>query len=946
MLRNKRKLSPNERMYLTFEENYNSFAINRVVEGKGKIELDKLEKAIKKVANIFPETTYILKGRKLVCSEKLPKINRIEQSDIGERFENLLKRRIDLRKELACEILYLEKEEGLILVFRTHHSVMDGKGQGIWIEAIFKELNNIENRLEISSRTDYEILKREGREKSSDIVSIGKYNPIKRRESYDITTPISQIIEIDRKIPNLTAKLIASINKMSEDKKNRFIVTRDIRDKFLAERFNIGNLSLPLYLELDEKVGWEAVNKEIVEAIISNRDLIYSPMEYLIFDKIPIFILKYGLNRTIQKYNRQNLTASTSVISNLGKLEIKNYSTDSFVAEKIYALPVITPLVPISFVLTEVGEKTYITAGYYKGNFNDKAIDSYLAELKDELLNEKKIFIEGKKDVKKLDIFEKIFSHSEGEDILSYTKVKKESYKEIFKKANSLAHYLKSIGVEKGDRIAISTKRNSDYLISIIATLKLGAIFVPIDPDYPEERKEYIKTISKSKILLEDTERYTISEYNENLITKYIESDVVYIIFTSGSTGKPKGVEITYGTLCNYISNCIDKYEIDSDIIFGFFTSISFDLSITAIFTSLVVKGGIEFFDEKVEPASLREIFEKSRMNAVKMTPTHLEIISKYDILENRFKIVIVGGEQLKLSTAQKAQKLLGKNCKIINEYGPTEATVGCVYHIYDENQNYSSEGLPIGLPLDNIDLSLQIDKDTEIGELLIGGDCLAKGYYENREETEKKFIFVEGKRFYKSGDLCRINSEQQLEFLERKDFQIKIRGYRIELEEIEKKIEEINGVKGARVLPNSVKTGLVAYYIGEIEEKKIRDYLKDKLPDYMIPYSYFKIDEFPLNSNGKLDVKLLKERANENRLQEDKHIYLSEIEKKIIEIWERILEIDIPLDRINESFYELGADSLSIIRFINEIEPLINSSAVEAIIIEPTLKNIKKYMK
>lgn len=945
----RRKVSPNERMYMAFEKNYNSFMINRVVIGRGYIDKELLQGAVNEASKVFLESRYKLKGNYWIDSKVSPKVIDIQREDIGEDFQELMRRKIDLTKEPACQIYYLKELDKTTIIFRTHHGVMDGKGQGIWIEAIFKYLNLSEIKREASKTRDIDLLKRGGIEKNSDIVTVGNYCPINERKSYEITTPISKKIVIDGKISSLTSKLMGAIHTLSEDKKSRFIITRDIREKFKTEELNTGNLSIPMYLEVKDK-NWKKINIDLINMILKNKDIIYSPKEYFIFEKFPLNILQLGLRYTISNYNKQKKTATTAVISNLGKIDLENYKTKTFFPDEVFALPVITPLVPLSFVITELENKIILTVGYYDGNYENKIMETYLEKLENILSDKKIVNILGEKKVKKIDIFQEIFKRDNKFKIGAIEKNKEISYKSIFEKADILYSYLKKCGVEKGDRVSISTKRDSSYLISILACIKAGAVFIPIDPEYPKERIDYIKENSKSKILLEDiTEILLEKDINSQVVKEYVKynsDDVIYTIYTSGSTGNPKGVEITYGTLCNYISNCIKKYDIDENTIFGFFTSISFDLSITAIFTTLTAGGQIEFFDEKVTPVTLKDIFENSKMNSVKMTPTHLEIMSKYKIQKDRFKLVIVGGEQLKVTTAKKAQDLLGENCKIVNEYGPTEATVGCVYHIFDKDKRYLGEGVPIGKPLDNIDLYLDINMKENLGELLIGGDCLAKGYSNNPIETEKKFIYLNGKRFYKSGDLCRINVDEDLEFLERKDFQVKIRGYRIELEEIEKKIEEFSTISACRVIPNSSKSALLAYYIGFADEKELRKFLKKNLPEYMIPYAFFQIEEFPLNSNGKLDLKKLRELNKAILVDEKDECELSLFEKKIIKIWESILEIKIQRESIYKNFYELGADSLSIVRFINEIEPLIKTEGVEKIILNPTLETIKLYSK
>ncbi|MGL5188462.1 MAG: hypothetical protein ACRC7S_02245, partial [Cetobacterium sp.] len=268
----KRKVSPNERMYLAFEKNYNSFVINRIVEGRGDIDIEILQSAVNKVGDIYPESRFKLKNDYWIDSKLNPKVIKIQRKDVGKDFKELMKRKIDLTKDIACEVYYLNEFDKITIIFRTHHGVMDGKGQGIWIEAIFKELNNLEIEKFSSKVRDIDLLKDSGINKSSDIVTIGNYSPLKDRASYKITDPISKKIEINEKINSITAKLIGSIHKLSKDSKSRFIITRDIREKFPEEKLNTGNLSLPMYLETTSE-NWQEINKDLINTILKNEDI-------------------------------------------------------------------------------------------------------------------------------------------------------------------------------------------------------------------------------------------------------------------------------------------------------------------------------------------------------------------------------------------------------------------------------------------------------------------------------------------------------------------------------------------------------------------------------------------------------------------------------------------------------------------------------------------------
>ncbi len=963
----KRKISPNEKMYLAFENKFSSFAINRIVSGIGYIDIQELKNAIIKTSDLIKESRFCLKGNYWIDSNIAPNLFILENIELEKNLEMLLNRKFDLKKGPLCEILVVKEKEKFTLIFRSHHGIMDGKGQGIWIETIFKVLNNKEFKISSSSKRDIDLLYNNGIKKKSDIIHLGKYSPIDNRNSFKITSPMVNKIIINESISNLTAKLIGAIHNLSKDKESRIIITKDIRDKFSEEDNNTGNLSLPMYLNTQSNI-WSEIYNDLIFKILNNQDITYSPFEYSIFNFLPTAIVSYGLGSIIKNYNDNSKTAASAVISNLGKIDLNLYSTHDFKANTIYALPVITPLVPISFVITELKNSTIITLGYYKDNFSTEQIIDYSKNIQMFIENKTDILIEGEKIVNEFDLIDKIFSQVNLDKIAIISEEKQITYEILFDKVNILSDFLKSKGVQKGDKIPLILERTEYYIIALLACLKLGLVFIPIDDNYPVDRIKYIVNNSQSNIILTSKSVFynlktkienlisiedifiqsttpSIDNSNLNIVENYNIHDSLYIIYTSGSTGIPKGVEITYGTFCNYIFSAIKTYKIDSDTIFGFFTSISFDLSLTAIFTTLVSKGTIEMFKEEVTPSYLHSIFENSSMNSIKITPTHLEIISNFSFEKDKIKLVIVGGEQLKLTTAKKAQSLFGDGCAIINEYGPTETTVGCTYHIFNKELDNYLDSVPIGIPLNNIKILLELDRDKGSGELLVGGNCLAKGYYLNSIETDNKFITKNNEKFYRTGDICKLNSKGLLEFIERKDLQIKIRGYRIEIEEIENNINNYPGILSCRIITNTLKTSLICYYIGNIDNSLLKKYLEKILPEYMIPYIFIEIKEFPLTNSGKLDLNKLKSLS---KIETDDNNILDTLtptELKILKIWENILEFSIPTHKIYENFYDLGADSLSMVTFISKLNEKLSPNEISLILENPTIKNISSIL-
>ena len=983
----KRQISPNEKMYLGFEKEYSSFSITRIIEGIGQISLLELKEVVETVSREMPETQLVLNKNMWESSGRLTSVTTIGEKFLKNGFERLINEKFVLKEGPLTRVILIKKEktEGYYIIFSVHHGIMDGVGATLWIQNIFLKLNG-QNIVKTNSLPrDIDLLETLKEKKKSDIITVGKYLPLKNY-IYGENKSVKAIkFSIEGAHPNISSKLMEIIHDYSQEKTSRFILTKNIRETFLSEEKNTGNLSLPVYIEVNGE-RWNIIYKKILEKILKKEDIIYSGLEYGIFSFFSINNIGKGLRYLIKKYSKKGKTAATSVISNLGKIELKKYSTSSFIAKDVYSLPVITPMVPMSFVITELENSCSITLGYYENSYEEREVLLYIEKIKESFANEnsQKIshqLVEGNKIENNFDLLTEINEHLSLEEICVIDIDERIKYSDINKKANELAGILISMGIKKGDRIVLLLKRDKYYIISLIAIMKIGAVFIPIDPEYPEERIKYILSNSNSKLILTINEIFKLFENTlclsilideiklpeEKIVeiesNSYLQEDPLYIIYTSGSTGNPKGVTIAYKTFCNYINFSIRNYDIDEKTIFGFFTSISFDLSLTAIFTTLCCGGKLEMFKERVDAGYLKKIFENSEMNSMKITPTHLDMINALSNGEKKMKLIIVGGEQLRRETAKKAQENFGINCKIINEYGPTETTVGSVFHIFDILED-TKETVPIGLPIDNCEVLLEKKEDEKVGELLIGGDCLGKGYWDNATETSKKFIDIEGKKYYRSGDICVLNSQKKLDFIERKDSQVKIRGYRIEIEEIEVAMEKLVFVERAKVFPNANNSLLICTYINNemrengtlIEnrkiEEKIREELEKTLPKYMIPNSFIPVGNFPLTDNGKLDMKKIKKVVLEN--QEIENLDLSDEEIIIVGIVEDILERKVLEEELFYSIYQLGGDSLFMVRLINELESkcfktvkereVLNNN-LDKLIVEPTLVVIKNIL-
>ena len=402
------------------------------------------------------------------------------------------------------------------------------------------------------------------------------------------------------------------------------------------------------------------------------------------------------------------------------------------------------------------------------------------------------------------------------------------SYQALNRQSNHWAGSLRRYGVVPGALVGICLNRSPDAVIAILAVLKAGAAYVPVDPSYPRERIAYILDDAGAQVVLTQssiadglpTTAETVCvdgvvSRSGDLDTPREKTragaDAAYVIYTSGSTGRPKGVVVPHSALVNYIHWACKQYVGSRKLAFPLFSPLSFDLTVTSIFVPLVSGGQIVVYPESRGRADLAllDVLADDRVDIIKLTPSHLTLIQRRDLSDSRVKQLILGGEELRSDLAQNVSDKFGGEVRIHNEYGPTEATVGCILHTFDPS-NDSGPSVPIGRPIDNMQaylLNSHLSPVPEgvVGELYVAGDGLASGYWNHLEQTAARFIrnpFRPGTILYRTGDLARMNSFGDLEYLGRNDHQVKIRGARIELGEIEAALSEHSQVDTCVVHP------------------------------------------------------------------------------------------------------------------------------------------------
>ncbi|MEH2067460.1 MAG: MupA/Atu3671 family FMN-dependent luciferase-like monooxygenase [Nostoc sp.] len=557
------------------------------------------------------------------------------------------------------------------------------------------------------------------------------------------------------------------------------------------------------------------------------------------------------------------------------------------------------------------------------------------------------------------------------------------TYRELNCRANQLAHHLQSLGVEPEVLVGIYVERSIEMVVGLLGILKAGGAYVPIDPTYPTERVAYMLAdaqlpvlLTQNKLLAElpeyqasvvclDTNWEIIqTQSQENLVSTVQPHNLAYIIYTSGSTGNPKGTMIVHQGLVNYLNWCIQEYAVAQGNGAPVQSSIAFDATITSIFSPLLVGQKVLLLPEKQEIEALSAALRSHRnFSLVKITPAHLELLNQLlpaNELSEQTRALIIGGEAL-LGKNLSFWQNYAPNTRIINEYGPTETVVGCC--VYEVTAQSSLAGrVLIGRAIANtqlyiLDRYLQPVPIGVPGELYIGGAGLARGYLNARELTAAKFIanpfsHEEGTRLYKTGDLARYLRDGNIEYLGRIDNQVKIRGFRIELEEIEAVLSKHLKVQQAVVIVREDQPGdkhLVAYIVSNQHQvpttNELRGFLKEKLPDYMVPSVFVMQSVLPLTPNGKVDRNALPTPdLSTSGLSESFVAPSTPTEEILAQLWMEVLgrkQVG-----IYDNFFDIGGHSLLIIQVGSKVREIFNSNiSVTDLFKYPTISALAQYL-
>ncbi|MCY7855055.1 amino acid adenylation domain-containing protein, partial [Bacillus sonorensis] len=556
------------------------------------------------------------------------------------------------------------------------------------------------------------------------------------------------------------------------------------------------------------------------------------------------------------------------------------------------------------------------------------------------------------------------------------------TYRELDQKANQLAYVLRRKGVGKDDIIGIMFDRSADVIVPILGVMKAGGAYLPIDPEMPAARIQYMLEDSGARWLVAESARQAFlsdiykgtvidieKDIDPNISTARPDSindgeSLAYIIYTSGTTGQPKGVQLEHRNLVNYVSWFRDETRLTASDKTMLLSSYAFDLGYTSLFPILLAGGELHLVPKETytEPARLCTYIYEQGITYIKLTPSLFHTIvqpqsSAFTKELERLRLIVLGGEKINPDDVERFHSRY-PDARFINHYGPTETTIGTIAkQIVAEEMAEFIKRPTIGRPIPGagalvLDASRRLVPVGAPGELYITGKGLARGYVNKRELTAERFIenpYAPGALMYQTGDLVRRLPNGEIEFVGRTDDQVKIRGYRVELKEIEDALKEHGDVERAVVLAFTAASGMeeLCAYIqskSKAASSVLREHLSERLPSYMVPSYFITVDEIPLTANGKLDRNALPQPGAVNEKSDSYQAPSTELEKTLCFMWEDVLGIR-PIG-VEDNFFDLGGHSLKGMMLIADIQSALKKKVpLKALFDCPTVSRLARYI-
>ncbi|WP_033354537.1 non-ribosomal peptide synthetase [Kitasatospora aureofaciens] len=947
----RRPVSPTECWFLVYPPSVPG-VIQVFVEGDGAIDPAALTAAVSAAADACPGSRVTRRGMEWVDSGRAPEV----RTGVGAGLD-----RTTFADEPAlhvplmgdggptCEVLLLDGEPATV-VFRAFHGAMDGKGVLLWAAEVFRALRGEPLRGADSELTETDLLAKVG------VPEFDGPTPDLNWPSCLGERPapgggfLWRRRTVDGSHSALVAKIATVVTDGSALDTGRIMVPVDLR-RHLPDVRTTGNLVHNPLLEVTAGRPWEEAHERLLRTLAAGGDLAARAEPSL--PSAPLDVLEQQITALDAYSAKAGRYAALATVSHMGRLDLTEFTAPGFHPTTVYALPNSGPVGPPEVDVCEVGGRTEITLGWYDGPGVADRAEELLDRIEEALSPRAHRHWEGNRTDRPVEVARSVVHRfaeqvSRTPDAVALTGPEGEvSYRELDARSTAVAAELRRRGIGRESLVGLLADRTPDAVASIWGVLKAGAAYLPLDPHHPDARLAGVLADAGSTLCLTDRRhagRDCLPEGCEGLVPGDLPphdgplprpadgpapEDLAYVIYTSGSTGTPKGVEIEHGALTTFTDWALRVYGVDAGTRFPLFTSLAFDLSNTALFLPLLVGGSIALVPGELNHVVLREVLEESGCNAIKLTPTHLDLIGRLGIEPAGFKAVIAGGELLRGSVAAAAQRAFGPQCGIFNEYGPTETTVGCMTRRFGRDGDAEAASVPIGVPTDNTRIHL-LDEERRfvepgaIGEMYLAGDQLARGYRGRPDLTRERFVtLADGTRAYRTGDLARLLPSGELESCGRNDEQVKVRGHRVEPAEIARVLERHPDVERAVVVDRRREAGADGLLCGYVVTRPATTpeeptaFAARLLPPYMVPAAVVAVPDIPLTVNGKADVSRLPDPFADGAAQAPPAAEPDPEQAAVAGIWARVLDVDPASIGPDTDFHLLGGTSFTLVAML-----------------------------
>ncbi|GAA2638018.1 hypothetical protein GCM10010399_84110 [Dactylosporangium fulvum] len=942
----RKPVSASDRWWLAHPSSI-SPVIQAVVEGTGTIPVGALRDAVARVAAACPDTALRHTRKAWLTGGAVPRVRVVKGAADGVAVAGIdaLHDPLPAPDGAFCEVLWCAGDPSA-LVFRASHAVMDWPGMALWIADVFRALRGEAPLGAADPITENDVFDR--------FPATGERPPAPKIEW---VSPLGQPSgsrrtawarrTVDGYHPGLVAKVAGALTAAYGLETGRYAVAFDMRRHVPGVR-TTGNLSQVELFDVAAGEPWEALHERILTAMAEGREVSGRIDSGLL--KMPRLALRTLVKAMENGSPAKKRYASATVLAHLGRIEPADLCTPAFEARTLYPVPLLTAMSPPDLNLVECGGRTELTLTWRDGEGAAERMGEVLDAVVEALSPAAVRTWPGNTTHREatggtvVDRFRAVVAETPGAVAVRWPGGRL-SYAELDARSEVVAARLLELGVRRGSVVGLLADRSMWAVIGLWGVLKAGAAYLPLDVQHPDGRLAGLLADAGAQVCLVQqayAERAVVGPRHVAVVLDELAhdgappvevtpaaGDLAYVIYTSGSTGRPKGVEIEHGALANYVTWTAERFGVGPGSAFAVFTSLAFDLSNTALFTPTTVGGTLVLEPDEPNHVTLRRLLETSGADILSLTPSHLDLIGRLDLRPTGFRTLVVVGEQLRAPVAARAQEQFGPQCRILNMYGPTEATVGLTLHPYTAERD-TAPAVAIGLPMDNCTVHL-LDQQRrfvpagEVGEMYLGGAQLARGYRGRRDLTRERFTHLaDGTRVYRTGDLARVLPDGELEFVGRADDQVKVNGYRIEPAEIAQVLQRHPAVRTAvvvaRTRPGGDQKHLCGYVVLEAGAEPVDwdAYLAGHLPRYMVPAATIVVDAIPHNANGKVDVAALPDAVpGAPAAPAGAEADTDEVTRAVAGVWAATLGVDGGRLDGSADFHQLGGNSVQLLAML-----------------------------